>query len=73
MIDMKKDLFENSNDDIRLLVDSLMTQMEIRSQRYIEHEKFICDYLDMNFFKKLLFGKKIIISHMKNIVEKYKF
>ena len=49
----------------------LLKKCEKLTERYLEDEKFIISFVTMPFWKRLFFGKRIILNHLSYILNKY--
>ena len=53
-------------------INWLFNRYEKCSDRYIDDEAFIMYYMDLPFWKRVLFGNKILMNHLIEIEKKYK-
>jgi len=51
----------------------LLSHAENCSKRYIDDESFVLKLMDMPIYKLIFFRKRIIINHIKKMLEKYQF
>lgn len=57
-----------TKDEVRELCSWLITKCERDQARYIANEKFICDYLELPFWKRWFFGREIILNHLEKLL-----
>lgn len=53
-----------TRDEVRELVSWLMNKCERDQERYMADERFIMEYLEYPFWKRLFFGRQILLNHL---------
>lgn len=52
--------------------NQLLTMAESFQNRYIENEEFLLAYVTLPWWKRILFGRRIILNHINDVLDKYK-
>ena len=61
-----KEIF--TKEEVAKLLKWPISKMEEYQNRYIIHERFMMYYLELPFWKRWLFGRDIVLTHLQKMI-----
>lgn len=61
---MKLEKETYTREEVKEFVSWLMNKCERDQERYMADERFIMEYLEYPFWKRLFFGRQILLNHL---------
>ena len=65
---MKLDKESYTQEEVKKLLEWFMSKCERDQARYIANEQFIMEFIDLSWWKRAFFGRKLLNNHLYKMV-----